>query len=1039
MANSKRLFSLLGSGLLALSPLGFVLVDPLATRAADEGAWGKLPEDFSLSYKLGDTLSVPTMTYEGAEQINGELLFPDNTAKYGDNIRLTEPGIYELRYSALKDGVTYSLSYDITVKNTLYTFSGTQSQAAYMTYVKHGEGEGEVANLKQFPNTGIWVNLAKGETMTFNDPFPLSAFDGSEFLQAFVTPKNRGTADFNSLDIILTDAEDPSIYLTFNVARHTDTDRYTALSSVKVAGQNQPLTGFEQGKNIYHVKNAWGCTVNHSFTDVEYSRDPVTHQETVRNLIPASKFQFALGYDNVGKVCYAGRNNGREPVYNTMNYVADLDSLDAYTEIWPGFSSGNVYLSIRANTYSSKTADFMITYMRDIPDLSLETVEDEVGPDLSVDTSYEPNAMPEAYLNKPYTLPHATAHDAVSGDRPVEVSVDYNYISGSPEQVDVQDGYFLPMKRGVYRIRYVAKDSFRNEASKTFYVHAGGDIATLKVIPEKSEDTSPIGILYSYPSYRTEGGSGSSKVRVYAKQGEQEKEITDEGGFIPETAGDYQILYRVSDFAGGSAEAAIALKAVANDVPVIAEKPVLPRYFLAGASYPLPELIAADYSSGSKKEMPCQVEVTMGGSSQTYTAGDSFTPTASKNGDVASLRYFAGKNSLETIEVPVVLASEEGHLNLLNYFVGAEGVGTLSRSGVTFLSDSNEGSVNWTFANALASDGVSLTIGNVAGKSNFTSLAMKIEDSEDPSISVTALITLGTGAMTLTLDGTNYPLQGTLQSKDAFAFTMSFSGSSFTYQASSSSTLKVSHDDAGKAFSGFPSGLVYLSLSSLGMEEGNGYLVSSVSSQPISSYARSDVIAPNLFGAAISGGMYPLGSTYTVDPAEAHDVLAPYSSVSFTVTGPDGQVVKDVNGVALEKLPATESHTFSLDAYGSYLVNFTSQEVGWAWQNSSTYAYSVQAIDTTAPSLRLLGKMPETVKVGGKITLPEVEAHDDLTADENLKIYACVILPSGVQRELTPGQAITADTAGNYDFFVFAMDEFGNSTSFAHTVKAVKN
>ena len=1033
----KQLLRLAAFASLCLA--GAVSFSSSSVKADGETGWSALPSDFSLEYKLGETINIPTLTYQGATLSSTTLIFPDGTAKYGDSIPLTQPGIYTLQYTAKKDGVPHTLTYDITVKNTLYTLTSSKSSASYMTYSKHGEGEGSYSNLKRYPNMGLFVSLAKGDTLTFTEPIPLSNFDGSEFIQGFVVPKNPGTADFNSLDVVLTDTEDPSRYITFNLLRHTDTNRYTTITSVKVAGNGQPLTGFEGGKNIYHVNNIWGTTVIHSFTDIEFFKDPTTGEQTVRTEIPASKFQFILGYDNATKTCYAGQNNNDNGVgYHTLSYCADLDSLDAFENIWSGFTSSSVYLSIKANTYSSQTADFMLTYVRDVEDLSLETVDDTVGPELTVNTTLDPNAMPEAYVGKRYTVPTATAHDDVSGKRPVDIYVDYNYLSGNPEDIAVENGTFLTDRAGIYRIRYVALDSFRNKTEKIYYVHAGGSIDSLTVTPAQTEDNAKVGLSYDIPAFTTSGGSGTHTTSISYEFNGVVTPLTS-SSFTPEVSGDYRIICSVKDFAGAESEGSYTLHVSTNPDPVIPNVPTLPAYYLVGSTYTLPECVAYDYSSGTRKETTCQVEVTMNGSTNTYQSGAEFTPAVANNGDKISLRYFAGSTSLDTIEVPAVVVAKNNLLQMANYFVGAENEVSLGRTGAAFMAKVDGSTITWTFANTLPAQSASVTIGNQAGKSQMAGMKITFRDADDASIAVSATLVFGKTDIVITVGDLSFTLEGSFIGDSSFGFQVSLNDNILSYQSRDSdkaSNLPITKDDNGNAFNGFSGDLVYLSVTAYDVALDNGYLVTDVAGNTISSFVRNDTAAPGVYSTSAIGGMYSLGSEYTIAASKAYDVLAPNSSITMTVLDPNDNVVTDVDGVRLENIDPSEEHTIVLSVYGIYHVNLTAQEDGWLWNNSSLSAYTIECIDTTAPSLALSVNMPSTVKVGDIIYLPPVIAHDDLTKDEDLKIFACVILPTGRQIQLQPKEGVRASIAGDYDFFVFAMDEFGNSTCITRTVTA---
>lgn len=1018
--------------LLVLSAFAVSLPNPSIATVAD-GGFSDFPSDLKTEYSVGDEFTFPEMSYPGAESFGMSLIFPDGTAKYGSKITLSEAGYYTIRCAAKKDGVPYEKTQRIKVNNKLFTFGNEESHAEYGAVTGHGEEEQAKLSSGRYPNQGLWVHLHKGDTMTFGAPIPVSKFDGSSFIQGFATPATQGTADLDALDVVLTDSLDPSITVTFNLLRHTENARYRATTSVKVAGNGQPLTGYEAGKNQYLVNGAWGTNIGHSFSGVINTKEDGTEwYEGLNKNVPYNRSQFVLGYDDETKQCFAGTNNSNSFTTQTLNYCADLDSLDCFTDVWRGFPSGRVYLSIHGENFIGQEAGFMLTYLRDFPNLQENKLDDNSAPEISLDSSIDPLNMPEAYTGKYYTIPEVSASDDFVSSPLLSTEVDFNYLSGSPISIPHDDASFYVPYAGMYRIVYKARDYYENESSLVLYVHAGGDIDPLTATLPSEDVEVPLGSYYEFPELAISGGSGSKSVELYV-----DGTLTEEKGMVFEKAGDVKLLYVVRDFAGGETTAEMTLHCVASNVPVIAEKPSFPAYLLSSATYSLPLVNAKDYSSGSKVEAPCDVTISYNGQIQEKKAGESFVaPEVANNGDKISIVYHSGSTSLPAIEIPTLSVASGERLRLASYFVGAKDM-TLTKDGASFVASEGAEDMGFTFANALYQSAGSLSLASIPGHSMMDSLSFKLTDRDDPSVSVTAKLTFQDQTIDIAIGDMSYSVSGTMNGATAFLFTLGYANGNILYTGSSASRLPIFVDDAGNAFSGFPSGYVYLSVEAKGVFKGDGFVVAKIGDDPISSYTLSDTFSPRVYSESSLGGMLPQGSEYKICKSFASDVLSPSSRVGMTVLDPDGEVATSVDGTKLENVdPSEKEYTLRLDKLGDYAIKLSAEESDWKWSNPSSSQYTVTSVDAEAPYAALSHEMKSTVAVGDVIYVPPLIVHDNATPADSLKVTVTVTLPNGRHMGLKQDQGIRATLSGKYEFFFSVSDEVGNSTYLSRTVTA---
>ena len=108
-------------------------------------------------------------------------------------------------------------------------------------------------------------------------------------------------------------------------------------------------------------------------------------------------------------------------------------------------------------------------------------------------------------------------------------------------------------------------------------------------------------------------------------------------------------------------------------IPLFIDEPVLPKAFVSGASYRLPDLYADDYTTGTHTRLLAEVTVfddeTPDG--RTVASGQAFTPTVTENGRPVTVQYKAGA-AVITREIPAILSYEDGRLSVANYFVGTD-------------------------------------------------------------------------------------------------------------------------------------------------------------------------------------------------------------------------------------------------------------------------------------------------------------------------------------------------------------------------------
>lgn len=959
--------------------------------------------------------------------------YPDGRTSTETTVILDKEGRYTVTYYASVGGKEFSKSESFVVNYAPYYISNANSSVVQGTYT--GFGADDPANEK-YANDGLIVRLAKGDRLQFTKVLDVSEITAQESLvEGFVTPDAYRVADCERIMITLTDAVDPSIYFDVEINRWWMTSANTgkATSFVMAGGNGQDMVGYEEGKGL-HVNDGVGTGISHTFEAVGYLRNgnPTFEWGSGLQMTPVapSKGPFKIAYDSAEKKVYAN-----------SSLVSDLDSVDYYDDLWSGFPSGKARLSVWANDYLSATANFCLTKVMAMPDLFSSTFEDKDPPKITIDTEYE--EMPEAQLNKPYTIPTATAYDDYSGVVSVKTAVWYNYESSQPVSVSVIGGKFTPTRSGYYSIVYTATDSMGNTAESILPVHAGSPIAPLKVFcPENAPTTATLGQEVPVAQPKIEGGAGKKVCVVTVKGPEHEEAEAIVEGFTPDVSGKWTVTYTVTDYLGSVATASFEVTATPGAVPFIYDTPMLPKVLMNNVEYVLPKVSAFDYSTGRKEEKPCDVKVKIGDNETLMKAGDTFVPSVTENGEKYAFTYFSGSVVLETVEVPCVIIREtQGTKDLVkvqNYFYGENFLittedenGDRYNKGIKVKATTN-GDVDWTFANAQLADTVSVKLSSLKGLIAYKGFSYTLTDTQNPEEQLTVDLEAKTGSATLSCGDFSTNLDLNLAEETVFEF--KYANERVYLQNVS---FIVSAYDNGEPFHGFSSGKVYITVTMENAREGAGYLILDITGTPLS-YREIDTTAPNFAVLGDYGGSFSIGKTYTMAPAMAGDTFAAKTSLTVTVTDPEDNVVVDKDGLELKDVSADRAYSFDLVKYGKYKMEYTAKEEDW-FNGRKVFINYVMVMDEIAPAIRLTSDYTKTVKVGENIIIPNFEVSDNLDATENLSVDKLILNPLG-RTERLPGSSnsLKASHEGMYRITIMVKDVYGNMTTVYLGVEVTK-
>ena len=986
-----------------LSMMFGIFID--GARAQGNGELTLIGGEIEENYILDDIIEIPAakISYGGdTKDAEISVIKPDGERVRSANVKLTEGGNYKAEYKALFGGKAKTVEKEFTVHIPLF------SKTSKKTTWEYGVDDSDYQTGKE----GVKVRLAKGDNLTYNEIIDLNKSNG-QIIDLFLLPEDgAGTKDLKRLTITLTDLYDPNITLTVILQcandHGGDNKWWLDWTYVLAGGQNQTPTGVE-GKGTSNEKKwvggDWGSVVPYSFYGTRSNNDACV-----------------VGTESLN-VTY---NEDENAVYVGNTEIINLSDLKYFEDIWTGFKTGEVKMSLTGDGFSLGVANIMITRIG-ANNLEKEYFTDNAAPEITVDyEDYDENNLPAAGKGLSYPVFNATALDKVFGDVDVKTTVYYNYESQQRYQIDIKDGRFATDVAGPYTIEYLAYDGFKNESKKLVTVYCGETSPELTVEAVGEYTTSGgTGALIFPAEIKYVGGTGVVKTYATAKAQSGGDEFVIDEGFRPEEEGVYKIKLYAVDMLGKTATFAYDLAISINSQPVFIDEPILPRFFLEGYQYALPTIPAYDYSSGTERT---QIETTIaikdgkdGGQVRDLEAN--VTDFEADADGFATVIYKAtgakGSNSVE-YKVKVIDGwrdISQYSIDMKKYFYGENIEVTDSSDSikVTSLVDTSYVFVTPVIAHRFETK-FSITDGR------FDCLQLVFEDSKDASIRFTVELDkspIPTENAPLRVNGVALKYTPWAGFDGVSDFYFAYDEMNKTLEADTSFKNAIINAD-GSAFEGFPSGLVYVTVNVIGVDGGAEVAWKNYAGQ-ILSESDYDTIAPSIKLSADYASKYSINTVAEIYSAVAADVLSPEVYTSMTVRDPNGKIVTDVDGLKLEDVPFDRSYFINLEMYGSYSVKYSAMD--WM-EREQDYPFALLVVDDQAPVITLDGEIATEVKQGKKIKVATATAQDNV--DGEVDVYVYLVDTNGIIRKVTPGKKVKLTEKGVYQLRYMAVDEFGN-------------
>ena len=985
MKKLKKTLLLLSCSVLAVGALGVGVNSLTNVKAYDTEFTSQV--NVATRYVVGENVTIPRafLDVKGESKLAQKAIVKYPNGYYYEqkfngasaNFIAEEAGGYEVIYKANYGGITYTATKEFFVEEQLFAFNVTGSNA---TYTAASEYYGNPA--------GVSVSLMPNDTFTYNKKIDLTQLDRMDaIVDLFPTPAVKGTRDYAGMVITLTDIYDSNNFVKvyFNNPAINDGQAWEKMNCYTRAGAaGQAMMGIENGNNL-HKNNQYGKAINLSFDGYYWE---------------VGEKSFPLYMDLEEKKLYND---------NTENHIIDLDEPSYQSYLWEGFTTGEVYLSLTIN--ASSGGKFFVKKMG-FEDLSKTSYIDEKGADLTVHTEYE--QLPKGKVNVGYPVPEASTASSY-GKVELSTKVFYNYGLENQVQFDIVNGKFTPLKVGTYTIVYETKDVWGIKKQTLYQVEIAETVDPIVIRIDKDGKVNE-----AFAGYELEvaeatafGGTGNltlSASAVNMKDGSR-YEVKD-GKFRPMATGVYKIVYSCADYISVQTTSYL-VDITADSKPVIIDDVYIPDYVLKGTNMHLPTLQAYDFTSGKGVAKDMEIWAIEGGSERKLE-GNVLNSVASSS-EIA-IEYRLGGASKRYTRDLVSVGFENGALDLTKYFLG-NSVVTADRNNAT-ITVNEDATVR--FVNYVVEGELALHYGFAPEQFNFGRVNVWFTDAKDSNIQLkVSYVKSGNGLQVIVNDK---DMVANVSNADlSTRLRLSYDDESRALSPVENKSLYIYNAANGDKFTGFTSGMVYLSFEFENVTGTSAFKVYQINNQTIRN-TKYDTGFPQVVSSNSYLGRWDIGTVLDIKPAVIADVLDTNVTGGITVRTPKGEYAVALDGTVLNNADPTKSYQIQVNEYGIYVGTYKVVDTS---QNETSIPFTINVPDVIPPVLTVDSEVNVTVKVGEIFELPTATVTDNLGGD--LTVHVLVMTPNHRTMLLEENTThIVASYAGLYTITYTVYDAAGN-------------
>lgn len=967
------------------------------------------------TYVVDTVLTLPAVKVEGG-LVTATVEYPDGRKTAANSIALDVLGVYKVVFKATLSKTTMEYTryfvVDRTSASLLTSYSAITSSSAVAPDYAAEAYEGVKITGSRSMATARWANVINLKDNTAND----------KLIEFFVMPEEQGTKEYSAFQIKLTDIYDPDRFVILRFTEDSNADDYIMKGSVCA-----------NTDNIFASVKSLRMSPYGAFNSSRYY-----------GWYPAIKTTLYYDYETMTISGSLPNHNNSTALRHDVVKLDDEETLGIGNG-FKGFTTGEVYLDITFVTLSSSSPDMLIMNV-DGQDLSTEYVVDTTPPFFSIDyDGNDEDKLPLGLVGAEYPIYKATARDTVDGlCASPDVKIYYYENDGSRSRyMNATETTFTPNKEGKYGIEYTASDKHGNSA--TYLVN----VEIVKDIPAITYDWNGIktenvytGIKYTVPEGKAEGGSGTLKVNTSVTLNDEEIDLSGRS-FVPGESGDYVITVTVEDYLKNKQTFTQIVTVYANPNPVLVEASVPAGVIVTKASdvgndkkergVIFADWKAYDYSTGTEGVLPVSIKIKLKGAADstaiTLGADRKWVPTVA---GVYEVSFFAvnsdGKKTEVVKEVEALDLTASG-VYLGNYFI-KDGVTISAPSRSSFQVKAEKDNAKITFANPLPADGFNVRFSIPGGQNGFDSLTLTLVDSVNPNekLVMTLVKEIAPEGETeynykdqsaIYVNGIEREIIGSFHNVSKTPFDISYDNDSYILTDYSGDTItKVTAKEDGVEWTGFSSGMVYMTFTFNGVKSDSTMTLSMICGQAFGS-AKADGATPSVNIPVSQPAEY--GGKLIIPAASAYDVLSKLVEFKVTVTAPSGTVLVD-------GLDATKQYEIDVTEYGNYDIKYYVEDsAGNKTTSYGVQGYVVTIRDKIPPTLVVSGEVPTTLKAGTEFTVPTAALEDNrVGGSATLTIYW--VGPNGRMIKVGEDGKVAAENIqkkGKYKLVYFGVDVDG--------------
>ncbi len=966
-------------------------------------------------YLYKDEVTVPktaTLVIDGESYDSDSfyVILPDGNRVSLSNLTLDDCGEYSIVYEKTLNGKRYGAAKTFTVKKKVFELtSGSES-------IEYGALNKQFAAMGY--NQGLNIGLAEGDVFALNKPFNIYEKNLEDLISFNCMQTEPVLCNFITLR--LTDCYDPSVYLDITYKRG---DRYYSTNIVAgtCGGKTVGLAQNEQGNvkvggKSYQIDGNGTTVYGNSPSTGNYSNLSYYLDTTDRNKIKV--------YVRVGD----GTSN---------SLVSEINNDKAYQYKFKGFTDGNVFLSLRAQSLVGVSeAPIQIAKFGDYSGRDFLTTDyhnDDLSP------IFQPNDFEKEYkvaVGKEVSVPEVSVKDDYGIRGLADFIVTYEKNTAGASNVSVKNGKFVPNKKGSYTIDYFAYDVYGNKSELSFNLYAVEAENGITAVKELNADVSAgdkyrlsdivkinslnekilnIGITIITPGGKTVEAESFSQVYMF------------------DEVGTYSINYSYSDiFYGGEITADVNV--VPNNLPKFEnDKLYSNKYYIKNAEYSLFNVKARNYSTSGSEVVDTKTYVSYDGGAYAEIDPKKFVVTGNST---VKFKTACADNENVYIESDLrqivdVSYGSENSVEITRYFGGNMSAEIDGRVPALTAASSD---AYFEFINPLTFSqfglGIEIPVTSDGRKQSVSSMTITLTDYFDADNKYEIVISGKNGRCVAAADGESYSLDN------------DWNGAKVPIKINNGILLiGTTNIEVVNKFTG---DLCFMSVKFDGVSGGFKVKVNEICNQSFTTVSAastkvSDVAAPYVY-AKLPDEIGSLGQEIIIGKPYATDVLSPssYEKLSVTVlkSGADGdEPAKDENGRELSKITDFESEIkLVLSDYGEYTIIYNYVDGRGNGKDSSLLFRVVTVVDIEAPTLNLENEgKTVNVKVGERFK-PKFTVTDNFTASEDLLVYYIVKDSNENFVSITTSSDIVIYKEGTYTIIVYVLDEAYNSVSKSYYV-----